>query len=158
MSSLKQVPLDILPLGSLLLLMWLIFNSPLFHVCSFTKDITVSSKTCLLFLSLTPPLVQATTQTHLNDCHHFPASLPSKTDAHPLTTGWIFLKWEVYQTHTQSTSWNPYTQTHPGIPDSSGPDTIPHDPPSSFFTASHIALMFLPSRPVFPYRALRAWC
>lgn len=56
--------------------MWLTFNSFLFS--SMTS--TFLLKYGVQLLSLTPPLIWATTQTHLNDCHHFPASLPRKAD------------------------------------------------------------------------------
>lgn len=119
----SRVPLDILPLDPVT---WLTFSSSFSCVCSLTNDITVSSKILLqLFSSLTPPLAQAATQTYLNDCHLFPAKLPTSrlSLCHlPLTTRRIFQKWTMYQTHTQNLWTLKLTQ------DSSGPDSNAQEP------------------------------
>lgn len=117
--------------------MWLTFNSSLSGVSALTNDITIPSKIWRQLLSLTPPLVRATTQTHLNDCHHFPASLPRKADSDiclsPLEG---FPKVDsVPDPHLKPQLES--RQTYPGIPDSSGPNASPHDPPISPLCFSH---------------------
>lgn len=134
MSSLQQGALAILPLD---LVTWFTFSSSLSCVCSFTNDITVSSKILLqLFPSLTPPLAQAAIQTDLNDCHLFPAKLPTSRLSSASHCWKDFPKVDNIQSHTQNLWTFKLTQ------DSSGPDSSAQEPPS-FSTASQLLALSL---------------
>lgn len=137
------------------LAVWLTFNSSLSGVSAFTNDITVSSKIWCQLLSLTPRLVWATTQTHLNDCHHFPASLPRKAD-----TDICLSSLEGFSKSGQCI--RPTLKAPAGIQTfrlTQESLTLLEPTPALMtlpylLSASHIAPILLPFLPVFPYRAL----